>query len=114
MGKLMHESAGRGIEIDDRTLAHLRLVIMNKLRRGEAFMFDIDMPDAGGHRILWIHASMPLAFSFYGSRQPRINRDWLEALMAAANSPAGLTIVPEPPERPDGIRRRGEDSFVAE
>ena len=33
-----------------------------------------------------------------GSRQPRINRLWIEELMQAANGPNGLTIVPEPQE----------------
>jgi hypothetical protein len=109
MGKLIHESAGHGFEIDDRTLAHLRIVMMNKLRRGESFMFDIATPDGSGHRTLWIQAAMPLAFYFYGSRQPHINRAWLEALMDAANGPAGLTIVPEPPEHPEPVERTGDD-----
>ena len=39
---------------------------------------------------------MPLQFHFFGSRQPRINRLWIEELMLAASGPSGLTIVPEP------------------
>ena len=33
MGKLIYNSSTREIEIDDRTLAHLRVAILNKLRR---------------------------------------------------------------------------------
>lgn len=39
---------------------------------------------------------MPLQFHFSGSRQPRINRHWVEELMQVASGPAGLSIVPEP------------------
>ena len=37
MGKLIYNSSNREIEIEDRTLAHLRIAIINKLRRSESF-----------------------------------------------------------------------------
>ena len=54
--------------------------------------------DGSGRRSFWIHPSVPLQFHFFGSRNPRINRGWIEELMQAASGPSGLTIVPEPPE----------------
>lgn len=54
------------------------------------------------------HAS--LVFRFAGSRPPRINRAWAEAMMNAANSPAGLSLVPEPPEPTPGATS-GESSL---
>jgi len=42
MGMLVHDSTGSGIAIEDRTLKHLPIVMMNKLRRGEPFMFQFD------------------------------------------------------------------------
>jgi hypothetical protein len=39
-----------------------------------------------------------MQFHFFGSRQPRINRVWIEELMQTASGPNGLWIVPEPPE----------------
>ena len=98
MGRFIYDSAGASVDIDDRTLAHLRIVIMNKLRRSESFMFDVEMGDGSGRRSFWMHSSVPMQFHFFGSRQPHINRAWVEALMHAASGPNGLTIVPEPSE----------------
>lgn len=86
------------VELEDRTLAHLRIVIMNKLRRSESFMFDVDMNDGTGRRTFWIHPSVPIQLHFFGTRPPRINRFWIDELMKSASGPNGLTITPEPVE----------------
>ncbi|MCC2033707.1 DUF7882 family protein [Microbacterium allomyrinae] len=98
MGRFIYDTTGSSVDIDDRTLAHLRIVVMNKLRRSEPFMFDIEIGDGSGRRSFWIHPAVPLQFHFFGSRQPRINRAWIEELMQAASGPSGLTILPEPTE----------------
>lgn len=98
MGRFIYDTMANAVDIDDRTLAHLRLVVMNKLRRGESFMFDVEVGDGSGRRSFWMDPSVPLQFHFFGSRAPRINRAWVEELMLAASGPNGLTIVPEPPE----------------
>jgi hypothetical protein len=101
VGKLVYNSAGHSFDIEDRTLSHLRVVFMNKLRRGEPFMFQHVVGDGSGSRSLWIHPSIPLVFHFYGSRQPALNRRWVDDLMHEANSPNGLAVVPEPdPDSP--------------
>ena len=99
MGKFIYGTAANSFEIDDRTLAHLRIVIMNKLRRSESFMFDVAMSDGSGHRSFWINPGVAIQFQFFGSRAPRINRAWVEELMAAASGPKGLGITPEPVEQ---------------
>lgn len=96
MGRFIYDTNANSVDIDDRTLAHLRIVMMNKLRRSEAFMFDVEIGDGSGRRSFWIHPSVPIQFHFFGSRQPRINRTWIEVLMLAASGPNGLTILPEP------------------
>ncbi len=96
MGRFIYNAAVNSFEIEDRTLAHLRLVIMNKLRRSESFMFDLAMSDGSGSRSFWMNPAIPVQFQFFGSRSPRINRDWVELLMTAASGPNGLAIVPEP------------------
>jgi hypothetical protein len=101
MGRFIYDTASNSVEIDDRTLAHLRIVVMNKLRRSEPFMFDVEVGDGTGRRSFWIHPSVPLQFHFFGSRGPRINRLWVEEMMQAASGPTGLTILPEPAEEPD-------------
>jgi hypothetical protein len=98
MGRFIYDTMANSVEIDDRTLAHLRIVVMNKLRRSEAFMFDVEIGDGSGRRSFWIHPSVPLQFHFFGSRNPRINRFWIEELMQSASGPNGLSVVPEPPE----------------
>ena len=96
MGRFIYDTNANSVDIDDRTLAHLRIVMMNKLRRSEPFMFDVEIGDGSGRRSFWIHPSVPIQFHFFGSRQPRINRRWIEALMLSASGPNGLAILPEP------------------
>ena len=104
MGKFVYDNAIK-VDFDDRLLAHLQLVIGAKVRRGESFHFSWrDDPSIGdGRTVVWIHPMVALSYKFYGSRNPVINRAWLEDLTAAANSNGGLHIVPEPAQRdPEG------------
>lgn len=98
MGRFIYGSTADSVEIDDRTLAHLRIVVMNKLRRGEPFMFDTRLGEGIGRRSFWLSPSIPIQFHFSGGRSPRINRAWLDELMKAASGPNGLTVMPEPPD----------------
>ncbi|QIG38663.1 ATP-dependent DNA ligase [Microbacterium sp. 4R-513] len=102
MGKFVYEGIVK-VDFEDRTLAHLQLVIGTKLRRGEAFHFSWrDDPSTGdGRTTVWIHPRCSLVYKFYGSRRPSLNRAWVDALAYTANSPAGLYVVPEPAEYPD-------------
>lgn len=88
---------GTEYEIDDRTLAHLKVVIAAKLRRQENFFLSwTNEPEAGSGRIsLWLSPSIPLQFRFYGSRQPQLNRAWLEVLTDLSHTARGLIIVSE-------------------
>ncbi|TFD13867.1 ATP-dependent DNA ligase [Cryobacterium sp. TMT1-2-2] len=97
MGKLTYDSTLTA-DFDDRVLAHIQVVIGAKLRRGESFYFSWrDDPQAGdGRSTIWLHPGIPIAYKYFGSRSPTLNRDWIEVLMATANSSAGLQIVPEP------------------
>ena len=99
MGKFTYENSVR-IDFDDRLLLHLQTVIGNKLRRSESFFFSWrDDPSVGdGRSAVWLHAGSAMSFKYYGSRTPRLNRMWLEALAFTANSPSGLYVVPEPEE----------------
>ena len=84
------------VHIDDRTLAHLQIVIVNKLRRAESFVLSWRDADAGGGRnSIWLHPAVPLHFKFVGSRAPAINPDWIRQLTLSAQSPRGLVIIGE-------------------
>jgi len=100
MGKLRYDGTGE-VEFDDRTLSHLQLVIAAKLRRAESFWFTWVKPvSAGSGRVsIWVHPAIPIEISFVGSRVPSINREWVDLLMRAANSPAGLHLMDEPPDK---------------
>lgn len=99
MGKFIFEG-GPKVEIEDRALTHLQLVVTAKLRRGEPFPFTWaeDVSAGGGRTTVWIHPGSALVFKYYGSRQPEINRTWVDALAFTANSPTGLYLVHEPAE----------------
>ncbi|TFD61504.1 ATP-dependent DNA ligase [Cryobacterium suzukii] len=100
MGKFTYDSSIT-VDFDDRVLAHIQLVIGAKLRRGESFYFSWrDDPFVGGGRsTVWVHPGISLAFKYFGSKAPTLNRDWVEALSLSANSASGLQIVTEPGQR---------------
>lgn len=97
MGKFIYEDLVR-VDFEDRLLAHLQVVVGNKLKRGEPFYFlwKDDVSLGGGRTSVWMHAGASFVFKFHGSRPPALNREWLDALMFTANSPTGLYVVPEP------------------
>lgn len=97
MGTLTYDSRITA-SFDDRILAHLQAVIWSKLRRGEDFPFTWTDPmrSGFGRTSVWLSPNVSLSFEYFGSRQPRLNPAWVEALTKSANSPSGLTIVPEP------------------
>lgn len=83
------------VDIEDRTLAHLQVVIIDKLRRQERFPLVLE--DGKQERVIWMTPETPLQFVYHGNRHPVLNRTWLEVLAEAAGSTRGLTVVPEPP-----------------
>lgn len=100
MGTLHYGSPPASFQIDDRTLAHVELVIMAKLRRRENLSFAIIDEKTSLRQALWISPVTLLRFE-YDAPMPEINRLWLQELVDTANSSSGLRIVPEPalPER---------------
>jgi hypothetical protein len=98
MGKLVYGPGAVEIGFDDRTLAHLSVVIVAKLRRGESMLFSWrdDASVGDGRSSVWLSPSIPLYFKYFGSRPPKINRAWITALTMAANGNQGLHVVPEP------------------
>ncbi|KQR50824.1 hypothetical protein ASF88_16470 [Leifsonia sp. Leaf336] len=97
MGTLIYGGTSE-IDIEDRTLAHMQLAIITKLRRNEQFLLSWDhgVDNGSGYSSIWIHPAIPLYFRFAGGRRPSLNREWVEALLTSANSVGGLHIIPEP------------------
>ena len=104
MGSLIY---GRGgpIELDDRVLAHLQVVIIDKLRRGEHFALTLN---DGPHLLTWwISPRSGIEFVYRGNRRPALNHDWLEQLADEAGMTGTLWVTPEP-----GVRVRSAGTRV--
>lgn len=95
MGFLSYEN--HEFTIDDRTLAHLHVVIINKLRHGQSFALSWKDTQSvgGGHTSVWISPTSNLVFHFDGSRTPALNRAWLTQLAESADSSRGLVVARE-------------------
>lgn len=97
MGTLYYGEAGTPIDIGDRALAHVKVAITTKLRRGESFTLSwihpADRPR--GRSTIWLHPSVPLRFVFDEAEAPDLSRDWVEDLMRSANSTGGILLVEE-------------------
>ncbi|MFM2475331.1 DUF7882 family protein, partial [Burkholderia cenocepacia] len=92
MGSLTYGSSV--YEIEDRMLQHLKAVVATKLRRHESFTlaWNVEAAYGSGRVALWMHAGVPLVFTFAGSRVPPLNPVWVEAMMTlAASSQTGLS-----------------------
>ena len=104
MGTLTYDSKLTAT-FDDRVLAHLQIVMWSKLRRGEQFSFtwSESTRNGFGRSSIWISPNISLAFEYFGSKQPLINRQWINALTKSANSPGGLQLLAEPDAGAPGL-----------
>ncbi len=114
MGYLTYDSVRLDLRVEDRVLAHLHIVIINKLRRGESFPFSWKDPTevGDGRSSIWLYPTVPLHFKFSGSRQPQINKSWLEVLYRAAESGQGLRVLDEPVEQADSVLSDGDSHIL--
>lgn len=96
MGTLIYGSPGFSIDLDDRVLAHLRVVLLAKLRREEKFSMSWDDAVTGKSHTIWLHPAIPLQFEIGTTSGMALNRAWVDQLTSLANSGAGLRLVPEP------------------
>ncbi|MFD5599373.1 hypothetical protein ACFWHR_04895 [Leucobacter sp. NPDC058333] len=95
MGFLFH---GRTqYEFDDRTLAHLKIAIAQKLRNQESFFLNWSIPteEGSGRMSIWLSPSSELAFHFQAARAPELNVVWVKVLASLAYSPRGLVVMSE-------------------
>lgn len=85
----------RSFSFDDRLLAHLQIVIVQKLQRRESLLLSwVKATGTGsGRTSIWLDHTIPVQFDFAGSRSPTIGREWLAVLSASADSSFGLLVV---------------------
>ncbi|MBT2474236.1 hypothetical protein J7E68_06500 [Microbacterium sp. ISL-103] len=96
MGYIAYDSTSE-LQIEDRALAHLKVVIATKLRRQESFTLSWVHPEgeAFGRSTIWLHPSIPLRFTFESRQPPELNVKWIEDMMQSANTTGGITLVEE-------------------
>jgi hypothetical protein len=97
VGVMYYGNTGEPIEIEDRALAHLTVIVATKLRRHESFTLSWQHTahDPQGRSTIWLHAAIPMRFVFDNPEAPELNREWIEGLAASANSSGGIVLVPE-------------------
>ena len=97
MGTIYYGGSATPIQIDDRALAHLKVVIATKLRRNESFTVSWRHPDdqPRGRSTLWLHPSIPLRFVFDDPEPAELSREWIEELANSANSSGGIMLIAE-------------------
>jgi len=98
MGRLYYGESRIVVEFDDRTLAHLQIIIRDKLLHSSGFFltWTDDTSVGTGHSSIWLERSIPLRFHFSSARPQQINREWLHQLMLSANKLEGMRLVAEP------------------
>ncbi|KQQ93253.1 MULTISPECIES: hypothetical protein [Microbacteriaceae] len=102
MGLLYYGEMSSPLEFDDRLLAHLKVAITQKLRRGESFTLSWVHPPGreGGRTSLWIDPASFIRWEFETATTPEINTEWIERLLRAASTTGGMVIVGEDPTAP--------------
>jgi hypothetical protein len=98
VGYLIYDRRTAEVHLDDRVLAHLQIVMLRKLRRGQSFAFSWKEPSSAGsgRSTIWVFPTVGLRFRFESSRPPVVDDAWIAALTRSADSSTGLQILPEP------------------
>ncbi len=115
MGTLYYGSPGTPIEMEDRALAHLKLLITTKLRREESFTISWAHPshERRGRSTVWLQPAIPLRFVFDSPEPAEIDQNWLEEMASLAHSTGGLRLRSDYFERSDRAQEMGEPSPAA-
>jgi len=97
VGTIFYGGSNTPIHIEDRALAHLKVVIATKLRRSESFTLSWRHPadQPPGRSTIWLHPSIPLRFVFEDPEPAELSRQWIEDLARSANSSGGIMLVAE-------------------
>lgn len=97
MGLLYYGDNAIPLVIEDRALAHVKVVVTAKLRRNESFTLSWVHPEgeAPGRSTIWLSPAIPLKFVFENPEPPRLNPAWLDQLAASASGAGVITLIPE-------------------
>ncbi|MFS0912227.1 hypothetical protein AB3M89_10575 [Microbacterium sp. 179-I 3D2 NHS] len=95
MGTLRYDTSSPPIRVDDRELAHLRIVMGTKLRRLESFMMTWHPADGDPARTCsaWIHPAIPLQFHFDAESIPKVEPAHVAELIDRVNATGDLIVT---------------------
>jgi hypothetical protein len=97
MGRLIYGARGVRIEMEDLLLAHLQVLAISKLRRGESFSMSwseqIDGIDCS--RSIWLNPQVELVWEYTSVRPSKLDPRRLESMATQAASNGGLNIGDE-------------------
>jgi hypothetical protein len=96
-----HGDLPAGFDLDDVLLAHLKLVIIAKLRLGESFIITVPALEHGCQvrEALWVNPSIPMRFVMDQPDGPLLDHHRLESLMIQANTLGGIVLQAESTNR---------------
>lgn len=89
MGHLYYGGTTNPIEVPDRLLAHVKVVIATKLRRGESFT--MSWRDENRSTI-WLQPAIELRFVFSSAESETLDPALLQQLANEAATAAGMTL----------------------
>jgi hypothetical protein len=94
MAKLYYGTTTEPITVDDRVLAHVKVVVATKLRRGESFTLSWvhGSDEPAGRSTIWLQPSIPLRFVFESEQPESLDQNLLKRMANDANSSRGLSL----------------------
>ncbi|HYI52048.1 MAG TPA: hypothetical protein VEX42_10790 [Microbacterium sp.] len=105
MAYLYYGTENCPVVMPDRMLAHVKVVVATKLRRGESFMMTWKHPADDGATSIWLQPSIPLRFVFEVADIGDLDGEYIQSLARAANSSKGLVLHWEESAPAPGVRR---------
>lgn len=98
MGRIFYDGFDEPFRVDDVELAHLKVIIVAKLRRNERFLLRLQ----GGSE-LWVTPTQELRFHFDAPTAPPLDQERLSELQREAAGGA-ITVAARGTARPSGDR----------
>ncbi|MFT4212595.1 MAG: hypothetical protein QM626_12085 [Microbacterium sp.] len=90
MGQLYYGASSTPIEVPDRLLAHVKVVVATKLRRGESFT--INWTGSHSRESIWVQQSIPLRFVFASPEPETLDPELIAALARTSSITGGLQL----------------------
>jgi len=107
MGTLQYGSSLTEICISDHLLAHLKAVMVTRMRRSESFTLSWVDREGGAekHSTVWVNPAIPLRFTFETVVPPPLDHELLEDLMTSSYQATGIVLPAEAAHREPEVPR---------